>query len=181
MKLRDLRSIVLALAVSIIAGPVYAQSFGSDDGLKFVPAVQNLAYASGQAMGGLQTITNFFRPNGVPSGINTNFQLSSIGGSTTAMTVYTYDALPTGSCPDRGSFVETAADVGNRFMAPFVLTPAVVGAGATSTTAQLTQVVSGRNHDSPAKTNLYICIVAGGAVTPATTSDLIGKISPSQD
>ena len=61
-------------------------------------------------------------------------------------------------------------------MAPFALTPAVVGTGSTVTFAAQAQTLSVRNQDVPVSTNLYVCIVAGGAVTPATTSDLVGKI-----
>jgi hypothetical protein len=138
------------------------------------------AYSSGQSIGGLQTI-RAFRTTTVLSWIFDNLQFTSKGGSTTAMTVYTYDTKPIGTCSDTQAFAENAADIPNRFMAPFVLTPAVVGVGSTTTTAQLTQVVPGQNHDSPQTQNLYMCIVIGGTVTPASTTDLIGKISGAQD
>lgn len=138
------------------------------------------AYSSGQSMGGLQTI-KVFRTSTEFSWIFDNFQLISKGGATTALTIYTYDTKPIGTCSDTQAFSENAADIPNRFMAPFVLTPAVVGVGSTTTTAQLTQVVSGQNHDNPQSQNIYMCIVAGGPVTPASTTDLIGKISGAQD
>ena len=153
---------------------------GYDNGITFTPTVTAGAYSSGQSMGGLQTV-RVFRTTTETSWIFDIFQITSKGGNTGAMTIYTYDTKPVGTCTDTSAFVENAADIGKRFMAPFVMTPAVVGAGTTSATAQLLQVVSGQNHDNPQLQNLYICIVANGAITPASTSDLVVKIGGAQD
>ena len=157
-----------------------AQTGGYDNGIPFTPTITATTYSSGQSMGGLQTV-QVFRTTTYTAWIFDNFQLTSKGGNTGAMTVYTYDTKPIGTCTDTQAFVENAADIAKRFMAPFVLTPAVVGAGASSATGQLTQVVSGQNHDSPQTQNLYICIVAGASITAGSTSDLVGKISGAQD
>lgn len=153
---------------------------GYDAGTPFIPVLTTTSHTSGQSLGGLQTVS-VFRQTGVPSHIFDNIQITSIGGATTSLTFYVYDTKPTGTCKDGVAFVEANSDIPLRAMAPFVLTPAVVGVGTTSATAQLTQVVSIRNGDQPATPNIYICIVGGGTATPASVSDLVGKISAAQD
>lgn len=169
------------LSATMLCSAAQASNVGGyDNGITFTPTVTAGAYSSGQSMGGLQTV-KVFRTTTVTSWIFDIFQITSKGGNTGAMTIYTYDTKPVGTCTDTSSFVENAADIGKRFMAPFVLTPAVVGAGTTSSTAQLLQVVSGQNHDNPQTQNLYICIVANGSITPGSTSDLVVKIGGAQD
>lgn len=148
----------------------------------FVPKVQNAGYTSGQSLGGLQTIP-FFRTSISAHGIFDNFQIASVGGATTPMTFYIFEAVPSAAttCADRQSFVLGAADISKLGMVPFVLTPAVIGAGTTVTFAQQTQVISLQNIDSPNTVNLYVCIVAGGSVTPATTTDLEASIQGAVD
>ena len=181
-----LASLLLSAALLATPGAKASNVGGYDNGIASGSSLWQAivvtagAYSSGQSVGGLQTI-KVFRTTTVTAWIFDNFQLTSKGGNTVAMTVYTYDTKPIGTCTDTSAFVENAADIAKRFMAPFVLTQAVVGAGVTSSTAQLTQIVSGQNHDSPQTQNIYMCIVANGAVTPASTSDMIGKISGSQD
>ena len=94
------------------------------------------------------------------------------------LTIYIFDTNPVSStCTDKSAFSLGAADVSKLAMAPFILTPAVVGSGTTATVAQQTQAISMQNRDNPFTGNLYVCIVANGAVTPASTTDLVGKIS----
>src|ERR1700688_2835330 len=97
---------------------------GYDNGITFTPTVTAGAYSSGQSMGGLQTV-RVFRTTTETSWIFDIFQITSKGGNTGAMTIYTYDTKPVGTCTDTSAFVENAADIGKRFMAPFVMTPAV--------------------------------------------------------
>lgn len=175
-----MRSFLAACLVLLFASSAHAQMYGSDLGLSFTPTVQNAAYSSGNSLGGLQTVAILRAP--LSSGIFDSLSIISKGGSTTAMTVYLFDTNPSGStCTDKNAFVLAAADISKLAMAPFVLTPAIVGVGTTATIAQLTQVVSIRNQDSPSTNNVYICIVAGGTVTPASTTDLVAKISAAQD
>jgi len=167
---------ILALCAVIgILSPAKAQN--NDVGLIFAPTVQNAAYASGNAMGGLQTL-GFFQAKA--SAVFDNFWIASQGGSTTAMTIYLFTANPSGStCTDKSAFSLAAADVSKLAMAPFVVTPAVVGAGSTVSFAQFTAAISVSNTDSAPgpRSLLYLCIVANGAVTPASTTDLLGKLS----
>ncbi len=153
---------------------------GYNVGVAFTPTVQNASYSSGNSLGGLQTIA-FFRSTAQPSGIFDNFLITSKGGSTVAMTVYIFDTNPSGStCTDKSAFSLAVADVAKLAMAPFVLTPAIVGAGTTATTAQLAQNASVKNGDG-ANVSLYVCLVANGTVTPGSTTDLVGKISGAID
>jgi hypothetical protein len=177
-----LRKLFAAACVAMLAAisPAIAQVVGYDGSVSFTPTVQNAAYSSGNSLGGLQTV-KLLRPPQY-SGIFTGFQITSKGGATTAMTVYIFDANPSSStCTDKTAFSLAAADISKLVMQPFVLTPAVIGAGTTATTAQQIQVVSMINQDTTRSGNLYVCIVAGGSVTPATTSDLVAKISGALD
>lgn len=168
-----------AAAILSIAGWLPAAAQNNNTGLAFTPTLQTAAYAAGNAMGGLQTL-GFFQAQ--PSGIFTNFSVTSQGGATTGLTIYIFDTSPTATtCTDKSAFALGAADVPKLAMAPFALTPAIVGSGTTATFAQQTQTVSLRNRDNPQKSLLYVCTVANGAVTPGSTTDLVEKISAALD
>lgn len=162
------------------AGTYIGNVGGFDIDVSNTPTVQNAAYSSGNAIGGLQTIA-FFRQNTQPSGILNNISVVSRGGSTTAMTFYIFNANPSGStCTDKSAFSLAAADVSKLIATiPPVLTPAVVGAGTSATTASQQLPVSVKNGESTV--NLYVCVVVGGSVTPASTTDLIFKFAGVQD
>lgn len=153
---------------------------GFDVNISNTPTVQNASYASGNAIGGLQTIA-FFRSSTQPSGILNNESIWSKGGSTTAITEYIFNANPTSStCTDKSAFSLNSADVSKLItIIPPVLTPAVVGAGTTDTTASQQTPVSIKNGDSTL--NLYVCAVVGGTVTPASTTDLVFNFAGIQD
>lgn len=152
-----------------------------DISVSTTPTVQNAAYSSGNAIGGLQTIA-FFRTVTQPSGILNNIRVASQGGSTAAMTLYIFNANPSAStCTDKVAFVLNSADVSKLIATtPPVLTPAVVGVGTTVTMASQQLPVSVKNTDSTATINLYVCAVTAG-YTPASTSDLVFKFAGIQD
>lgn len=203
-----LARILLACALALgIASPAFAQSnvlmnfrdgtngvtptvvdalnplpSGSDVAIANTPTVQNAAYSSGNAIGGLQTIA-FFRSGTRSTGILNNVSVASKGGATTAITLYVFNANPSATtCTDKSAFSLGAADVSKLIATtPMVLTPAVVGAGATVTFASQQSPVSVQNGDSPASANLYVCAVFGGTVTPATTTDLVFKYAGIRD
>jgi hypothetical protein len=161
--------------------PVVGNVGGYDISPAFTPTVQNAAYSSGNAIGGLQTITTAFRTAARNSGILNNVSVWSKGGATTPLTFYIFEANPSAStCTDKSAFVLGAADIAKLVpTTPPVLTPAVVGAGATATSASQQSPLIVQNLEST--TNLYICIVVGGTVTPATTTDLVYSIGIAQD
>ena len=144
-----------------------------DFDVSLTPVVQNAAYSSGNAIGGLQTITPFRTVN--PTGILNNISVWSKGGSTTAITFYIFKANPSAStCIDKTAFVLGTADISKLVVTiPPVLTPAIVGVGTTATAASQQSPISVRNRDSPSTNQLYICPVYGGTVTPASVSDLV--------
>jgi hypothetical protein len=144
------------------------------------PAVAAGAHASGQSVGGLQTIAAFRTAGG--TGILNNISVWSKGGATAPLTLYIFNANPTGTtCIDNGAFVLGAADISKLIATtPPVLTPAVVGVGTTATSASQQLPVNVVNGDSTV--NLYVCAVVGGSgMTPASTSDLIFKFAGVRD
>lgn len=155
---------------------------GFDTAVSVTPTVQAAQYVSGNAIGGLQTVA-FFRTTTQPSGILNNIRVASQGGSTTALTLYIFNANPSAStCTDKVAFVLAAADTSKLIATiPPVLTPALIGVGTTVTMASQQQPVSVKNTDSPATVNLYVCAVYGGTVTPAGTADLVFKFAGIQD
>lgn len=174
---------LVAAALSLVGiASASAQSNALNTGVPIIPTLQTSAYAAGNSLGGLQTIP-VFRTTAIPSGIFDSFMITSKAGSTVAVTVYIFDKSPTGStCTDKVALSLAAADITKLAMAPFVLTPAVIGNGTTATIAQLAQVVSIKNQDGPPATrNLYVCIVANASITPASTSDLVAKLSGALD
>ena len=148
--------------------------------IALTPTVQNSAYALGNAMGGLQTFA-FFRGTALPSGALDQFAVYSKGGSAVALSVFIFDANPSAStCTDKVAFALNAADVAKLATAAFVITPAAIaGSTVSSVVKQLTASV--KNSDGTTSVNLYACVVAGGAVTPATTTDLVFMISGTVD
>lgn len=163
-------------------GQTYVRAGGFDISVANTPTVQNAAYSSGNAIGGLQTIA-FFRTVQQPTGILQNVSVASKGGSTTAITLYIFEANPTATtCTDKSAFSLGAADVSKLITTiPIVLTPAVVGAGASVTFASQQLPVSVRNSDSATGLSFYACAVVGGSVTPASTTDLVFKFAGIQD
>lgn len=175
--MKRLAAAIASLALTFFGGTAYAQNYA----VGFVPTVQNAAYSASNAIGGLQTV-NFFQNGFRFSGVIDIFSVYSKGGSTTALTFYIFDKIPTSStCTDKSAFSLNAADVTKLAVAPFTLTPAAIQ-GATVTSAQLVQATSVRNIDAPDKTpNLYVCIVVGATVTPASTTDLVVKFAGALD
>jgi len=160
--------------------PVTGNSGGFDIEVSNTPTVQNAAYSSGNAIGGLQTIS-FFRSASQPSGILNNIAVWSKGGSTTAITLYIFTANPSAStCTDRVAFSLNSADVAKlaATIAP-VLTPAVVGSGTAVTSASQQSPIAIKNTEGAL--NIYVCAVVGGSVTPASTTDLVFKFAGIQD
>lgn len=135
-----------------------------------IPTVQNAAYAAGQSLGGLQTIS-IGSTNGL-TGILDQIQIASNGGSTVAVVIYVWDKNPAATtCTDKSNFVGSQTDNEHLVGNPVLLTPALsVSAQDTSTRAQASNLTDNFVNSS-SNTDLYICILANAAVTPATTSD----------
>jgi hypothetical protein len=136
-----------------------------------IPTVQNAAYAAGQSLGGLQTIS--IGTNSGLSGILDQIGIASTGGSTVAVVVYVWDTNPANTtCTDKTNFVKSQTD-NQRLITgtPILLTPAlVVSAQDAATYAAATNLVDNFVNGS-SNTNLYVCVLANASVTPGTTSD----------
>lgn len=145
-----------------------------------IPTVQNAAYAAGQSLGGLQTIS-IGSTNGL-SGILTQLQLASKGGSTVSAVFYVWSKNPSGTtCTDKANFVASQTD--NEFLVvqPTAVTPALaVSAQDTATYGAASNLV-GNFVNGSSNTDLYVCVLAAAAVTPATTNDLRYNIQGVKD
>lgn len=173
-------SIALASA-SRADAPSFPPNSVNDDPLT-VPTIQALAYASGNAVGGLQSVPAF-RTAQQPSGILDNLFLQWLGTETTPITFYVFNKLPSGSttCSDKTAFVLAAADAANLIMPPLTLTAAAPSVGSTLTSISSTfSPLSVKNKDTAPTVNLYVCSVSGGSFTPAV-GDLTYKLGIAQD
>ena len=131
-----------------------------------VPTIQNAAYAAGNCMGGLQTVS-FFRTTAQPSGILNQFLLGFLGTETTPITVYIFGKNPATTFADKASPTWTAADSKLLVVPPFTLVPAAPSYGITTTFANYLFAASVMNLDGSPSINLYVALIAGASVTPA--------------
>lgn len=141
------------------------------------------AYAAGDSMGGLVTLTGAARTAG-GSGILNGIRLKSTGGSTNTIWIYGWSKTPTATCTNNAAYVPNAAD--NAFALVGFPTSVTLGgapgAWDTATYAQLSSLISNfKNQDTVPGTALYFCLVTAAGVTPATTSDLTMVASGMQD
>jgi hypothetical protein len=140
------------------------------------PTVQNASYSSGNCMGGFQTVA-VARTSGGTGLLNT-LTIMSKGGSVVAMQFYIFQQNPSSStCTDKSTFTLNAADLPN-LIATFSLTPAAP-TGTTVTYAEASGLA--RAFTTNGNSNIYVAIVAGGTVTPASTSDLIFNVMGPRD
>ena len=167
--------------------PAGTNAIGSVGGFNAIvtntPTVQNAAYSASNAIGGWQQLS-FFRNTTQPSGILDYVQVASKGGSTVALTVYGFtksSANLSSTCTDKSAFSLNAADLSALIPGfPITLTPATTQ-GTTITSASQSVITSVKNADGTPSANLTFCVVVGGSVTPATTSDLVFNFGVIQD
>jgi hypothetical protein len=172
-----MKKLCLIAAALIWGTSASAQTGALNNGALLMPMLQAAPYAAGNSLGGLQ-ILEFFRTVQIPSGILNSLMIASRSGSTTSMTVFIFDARPAAStCVDNEPFALAAGDVSKLAGAPIVVVPAAIGVGTSATFGQAALSVSIRNQDTPPGLNLYVCVLAGEPMTPASPSDLFGKVS----
>ena len=148
-----------------------------------IPTIQNAAYASGNCMGGFNALT-VARTNGGGIILDT-FGLRSVGGGTTAIQVYIFNANPSAStCTDKSTFTINSADI-DKIIAggTFQLTPAAT-TGTSITFAYQSNmalsVIAGGSSGSGVQT-IYYALVSTGTWTPASTTDLHVQVNGIQD
>jgi hypothetical protein len=140
--------------------------------VSLVPTVDAGAYAAGDALGGLQTVA--FGSSGQLQSVFA----SSASGLTVPLWFYIWEAEPTATtCTNNAPFVASETDRPALIAAPFSLVPVSPGAFDTRSFAANTFLIS--DFESAP---LYVCIVAGAAVTPASTTgykiNLQGIVKP---
>ena len=154
-------------------------SFNQNHSALVTPTLTNSAYASGNGMGGFQTVA-WFRAGSNFSGMLTQVAVQWGGTETVAVTFYIFDkAIGSSTCGDKAAVSLLAADLQNLVTAPFTIS-AVAPVGTTLTQASVPFSISMQNHDTSPGQNLYVCAVSGGVFTPATT-DFSFTISGIQD
>lgn len=176
--------LVFVEAASPPAGlPVAGNIGGYSFQLGVTPTISASAYSAGQAIGGLITLTGTARTAG-GSGLLLNLRLKSNSGQAAPVVVYVWSKLPASTCSNGQTFVSSTAD-GPYALAGF---PAIGTLGGSpgsfdaATTLQLTGLNAPfKNQDATANTKLYACVVATGAVTFGSTSDLSLNVSGVQD
>lgn len=141
------------------------------------------AYAAGDSMGGLITVTGAARTAG-GTGILNGVRLKSAGGSTNTIWLYAWSKTPAATCTNNAAFVSSATD--NPYALVGFPTSVVMGgapgAWDTATYAQLTALLSQfDNQDTVPGTAIYLCLVTAGSVTPAATTDLSIVLGGMQD
>lgn len=126
------------------------------------PAIQNAAYASGNCMGGFQTVAL-----GSTASILSQISVASQGGLATAKQIYVFSANPSGStCTDKSTFTIATADL-----------PKLIWSGSITPAAPTGTTKSWGNAPSlalgiPSGGTVYVAMVDTTTETPATTTDL---------
>lgn len=155
--------------------------FGADKDVAVTPVVQNAQYVSGNAIGALSTVS-VARGEADLSGILNNFWIASQSGQTPVVTVYIFSAKPTASTvTDKSAFSLAAADLSKLVVAPFALTLAVP-TGTSASFAQASNIgAEWVNQDATQTPNLYVALVSGSTFTPGSVTDIVFKLSVTQD
>src|SRR5579871_5219811 len=132
--MKNSRTLLAALGA---AWMLSTAALAGNDGVPVTPTVQNAAYSSGNAIGGMQQVPLFRNSYLTHSGLLDLVQVTSKGGSTTPITFYVFDTLPVATtCTDKSAFTLGAADIAKLAVQPFTLTPAAT-TGTSASSAQL--------------------------------------------
>jgi len=154
------------------ANPLPTMSFG--DRVVGVPTVSASAYASGNDVGGLNSLS--FRGTG-PVTLVESVAVKSLSGQTPTLTVYLFDTPPQHSTfTDKGTFTLDAStpgtdgvlDIDRLVIAPLSLTLAA----PTGTTVSFAENANLARIPHSGAATLYYTMVSGSTFTPGSTSDL---------
>lgn len=145
--------------------PISGNHTGID--VAITPTIQNAAYASGNCMGGFQTVAL-----GSSVSVLSQISLASQGGLATAKQIYIFSANPTGStCTDKSTFTIATADL-SKLIYTGSITPAAP-TGTTKTWGALSNLALGIYSGG----TVYAAIVETASETPASTTDLVMTFS----
>lgn len=129
------------------------------------PTITNVAYASGNNIGGLQTIS-IFRTGGPFTGLLNQFMMTWNSAQTPAITVYIFSKTPSTTFTNAATPTWTASDMKLLVTPPFTLTNAAPSYGISYTSAAQILAVSAQNTDSTPGPNLYVALIVGTGFTP---------------
>jgi hypothetical protein len=104
-----------------------------------------------------------------------NFWVASKGGALGPLTIYIFDKpLAASTNTDHAAFLLGNTDISSMIAPPFVITPAIIGAGTTASFGTTTLSLSAKNLEATPNTNLYVVAVqTTSAQTYLTATDLI--------
>jgi hypothetical protein len=154
------------------ANPLPTLWFG--DRVVGVPAVSTSAYAAGNDVGGLNSLS--FRGSG-PVSLVESVAVKSLSGQMPTLTVYLFDSAPQNSTfTDKGSFSLNAStpgtdgivDIDRLIIAPF----SVSLAAPTGTTVSFAENANLARIPHAGTATLYYAMVSGSTFTPGSTTDL---------
>ena len=125
------------------------------------------------------------RTNG-GSGLITQFQWTSVGGSVVGIMVKLWDANPTNTtCKDQTAYSGSTTDDAHLLTPPFALTPAApavtTGDAKTYASYSFTPPLSFKNQDGTASKNIYACVISTGSDTADESSAVSAQLSAVQD
>jgi hypothetical protein len=171
-------------ATVVGTGTFTVQTTGNVGGYEFnasvIPTVQNASYTAGMSLGGLQTIS--IGSTNSLSGILTQIQVASKGGSGTAIVAYVWSKSPAATtCTDKTNFVVSQVDNEALVVQPQMLIPGVIVSGQDTITYATSTNLVGNFVNGSANTDLYVCLLTNATVTPATVSDLRLNIQGTKD
>lgn len=155
------------------AGTALIGSTSTSGRIDSTPTVQNAQYVSGNDMGGLVSLTLPRTASGFIQSIGVQF----IGGATTQVNLYLFDANPsTSTFTDKSTFTIAAADEAKRINKNGIaLTPAAA-VGDTVTAASIDNYAKPFNSTG----TIYMAVVSTGTFTPASVTDMRVNITYSQ-
>lgn len=132
------------------------------------PTVQAAAYASGNVIGGLLTLNGASR-NAAFGGLIQSATAAFVSGVTPALDLVLFNANPSGSTiTDKTALAVATADVGKVVGVVHLTDTTLLGASAPSVVQGLAQAMPYMT----VGTALYACVVARGAATLTSTSDM---------
>ena len=152
-----------------------------DSSISVPMTVTASAYIASKSLGGLYTVPVF--RSGLSGARLQWASVRSSSGVTPTLTIYVFNANPTGStCTDTSSFALVAADVPKLVYTSSLTLAAPQGSTPTAGTTAMNLGLSFNNTDATQTNKAYVCIVVGsGGVTPASTTDFSFALGVSPD
>lgn len=157
---------------------------GYDSGIISATATPvNSSHAAGTSIGGLFSVALARTAGG--SGIITNFNYKSTGGSTGQLVARIWQKNPSSStCTDNVAFVSSNTDDANLITSPFSITPAApsVTTGDSATYISIQGVTwDYKNLDTTPGLNIYICLITVATDTADQNNSVRVQLSGPQN